>query len=74
MDSPSPPLRFLDHAKVVSGLVEILEVIGDPELAWAFLTQEWPFEDEVALPLDMLKVGRISAVVDAAPAFGATFS
>ena len=41
---------------------------------WAFLTQEWPFDDEVAFPLEMLKAGRIQEVIDAAPGFGAAFS
>ena len=65
---------LLDTRKVVAGLAEVLDAIGDPELAWAFLTQEWSFEDDVAVPLEMLKAGRTAAVIGAAPGFGATFS
>ena len=65
---------LLDTRKVVAGLAEVLDAIGDPELAWAFLTQEWSFEDHVAVPLEMLKAGRTAAVIGAAPGFGATFS
>ena len=69
-----PAAQILGPRKVIAGLAEVLEAIGDPELAWTFLTQEWPFEDEVAVPLQLLVAGRIGAVVDAAPGFGAAFS
>ena len=39
-----------------------------------FLTREWPFEDSVAAPLDLLKSGRVKDVLDAAPGFGSTFT
>ena len=51
-----------------------MDAIGDPELAWAFLTQEWAFEETVALPLELLKDGRTREVLDAARGFGATFT
>ena len=69
-----PAEQILGPGKVVDGLAGVLDVIDDPELAWAFLTQEWPFEDEAAFPLEMLKAGRIQEVIDAAPGFGAAFS
>ena len=69
-----PAEQILGPGKVVDGLAGVLDVIDDPELAWAFLTQEWPFEDEAAFPLEMLKAGRIEEVIDAAPGFGAAFS
>ena len=69
-----PGEQILGPGKVIAGLPEVLEIIEDPELAWAFLTQEWPFEDETALPLDKLKAGQVREVVDAAPGFGAVFS
>ena len=69
-----PAEQILGPGKVIPGLSEILDVIGDPELAWAFLTQEWPFEDETAVPLEKLKSGQVREVVDAAPGFGAVFS
>ena len=60
--------------RVVPGLKEVVDAIGDPELAWAFLTQEWAFERSLALPLDLLKIGRIEEVLNAAPGFGTTFT
>ena len=69
-----PAAQILGPGRVVAGLADVVEVIGDPELAWAFLTQEWPFEDVVATPLDLLKAGRSVEVLDAAPGFGATFT
>ena len=69
-----PAAQILGAGQVVPGLADIVDIIGDPELAWAFLTQEWPFEDEAALPLEFLKAGRTEEVIGAAPGFGATFS
>ena len=68
-----PAEQILGPGKVVDGLAGVLDVIDDPELAWAFLTQEWPFEGEAAFPLEMLKAGRIQEVINAAPGFGAAF-
>ena len=69
-----PAAQILGSGRVVLGLAGVADAIGDPELAWAFLTQEWPFEGAVARPFDLLKAGRIEEVVDAAPGFGATFT
>ena len=69
-----PAGQILGAGRVVPGLKDVVDAIGDPELAWAFLTQEWAFERTVALPLDLLKDGRIDEVLDAAPGFGATFT
>ena len=69
-----PAGQILGAGRVVPGLKEVVDAIGDPELAWAFLTQEWAFERAVALPLDLLKDGRTDEVLDAAPGFGATFT
>ena len=59
--------------EVVPGLADVVEAIGDPELAWAFLSQEWPFGDTVMEPLKLLKAGRVDDVLGAAAGFGATF-
>jgi hypothetical protein len=48
----------------------VVEIIDDPELAWAFLSQEWPFADRAARPIDKLKAGKVEDVVNAAPSFG----
>ena len=69
-----PAGQILGPGKVVSGLKDVVDVIGESELAWAFLTQEWEFEETVALPLDLLKTGRIDEVLGAASGFGDTFT
>ena len=69
-----PAAQILGPGRVVPGLAGVVGVIGDPELAWEFLSQEWPFEDEVATPLELLKAERVNEVLDAAPGFGATFT
>ena len=69
-----PAAQILGPGRVVPGLADVAEVIGNPELAWTFLTQEWPFEDTVARPLEVLKAGRVEEVLGAAPGFGATFT
>ena len=69
-----PAAQILGPGQVVPGLAEIVDIVGDPELAWAFLTQEWPFEDAAATPLALLGAGRMGEVLDAAPGFGATFT
>ncbi len=69
-----PAAQILGPGRVIPGLADIVDVIGDPELAWTFLTQEWPFEGTVARPLELLKVGRVEEVLGAAPGFGTTFT
>jgi len=69
-----PPGQILGAGQVVAGLKDVVDVIGDSELAWAFLTQEWEFAETVAPPIELLKEGRIDEVLDAAPGFGATFT
>lgn len=69
-----PAAQILGPGQVVAGLAEVVEAIGEPELAWAFLSQEWPFEQEAARPLDRLNNGRLDEVLSAAAGFGATFA
>ena len=69
-----PAGQILGPGKVVPGLKGVVDAIGESELAWAFLTQEWEFEETVALPLDLLKAGRIEEVLGAASGFGDTFT
>ena len=69
-----PAAQILGPGRVIPGLAGVVDIVGDPELAWEFLIQKWPFEDEAAAPLELLKVGRIDEVLDAAPGFGATFT
>ena len=69
-----PAAQILGAGTVVAGLADVTGVIGDPELAWSFLSQEWPFEDTVTTPLTLLKADRIDDVLGAAAGFGDTFS
>ena len=69
-----PAAQILGAGKVVAGLADVVEAIGDPELAWAFLSQEWPFDDTAAAPLTLLKAGRLDDVLGAAARFGTTFA
>ena len=69
-----PAEQILGLGKVVPGIGRVVEIIGDPELAWAFLSQEWPFTERAARPIDKLKAGEAEAVLDAAPGFGMTMT
>ncbi|MCR9221196.1 MAG: hypothetical protein NXI21_13315 [Alphaproteobacteria bacterium] len=50
----------------------MLTEIEDPEIAWAFLTQDRPFEETTARPIALLKAGRVAVVVGAAKGYGAS--
>lgn len=69
-----PAAQILGPGRVIPGLAGVVDIVGDPELAWEFLIQEWPFEDAATAPLELLKAGRLDEVLDAAPGFGATFT
>ena len=69
-----PAAQILGAGKVVPGLADVVEAIGDPELAWALLSQEWPFDDTAATPLTLLKAGRLDDVLGAAAGFGTSFA
>lgn len=65
-----PAEQILGPGKVMPGIEQLLEIIDDPELAWAFLSEEWPFENEVMRPIDKLKTSEVEDVMNAAPSFG----
>jgi hypothetical protein len=65
-----PSAQILGPGKVVAGIARVLQIIDDPELAWAFLSEEWPFENQTARPIDKLEAGKVEEVVDAAASFG----
>lgn len=69
-----PAEQILGPGKVVPGIPEVLATIDDPELAWEFLSAEWPFADKTARPIDELKAGNVEGVNDAAPGFGSIFT
>ena len=65
-----PAEQILGAGRVVGGISKAIDIIGDPELTWAFLTAEMPFADRVARPIDMLNDGRIEDVLGSAAGFG----
>ena len=69
-----PAAQILGPGRVIPGLAGVVDIVGDPALAWEFLIQEWPFDDAAVAPLELLKAGRLDEVLDAAPGFGATFT
>ena len=69
-----PAAQIAGPGRVTDGLAEVVDVVGEPELAWAFLSQEWPFDDGVARPIERLQSGGHEEVLSAAAGFGATFT
>lgn len=69
-----PAEQILGPGKVVPGVKRLLEIIKDPELVWIFISEEWPFENEVVRPLDKLKAGEVDEVVGSALGFGSAFT
>ena len=69
-----PAAQIVAPGKVVPGLAQVLEIIDDPVLAWAFLSQEWPFAEETTTPLEKLATGQVEEVLAAAPGFGTTYT
>ena len=69
-----PAGQIVGPGRVTDGLAEVVDVVGEPELAWAFLSQEWPFDDGVTRPIERLQSGGLDEVLAAAAGFGATFT
>jgi excisionase family DNA binding protein len=67
-----PAEQILGPERIVDGIDQVWAILVDPELVWVFLSEEQPFEDEVARPIDKLKAGQIDDVVGAARAYGST--
>lgn len=67
-----PAEQILGPGHVVPGREDVLTEIEDPEIAWAFLTQDRPFEETTARPIALLKAGRVAVVVGAAKGYGAS--
>ena len=49
-----------------------MDVVGEAELAWVFLSQNWTFDDGVARPIERLRSGGPAEVLSAASGYGAT--
>ena len=69
-----PAGQIVGPGRVTDGLAEVVDIVGEPELAWAFLDQEWPFDDGVARPIERLRSGGLDEVLSAASGFGSTFA
>lgn len=69
-----PAEQILGPGEIVPGLTHVLELISEPRLAWAFLSQELPFFDTPQRPIDALKAGQIAAVIAAIPAYFEAFT
>jgi excisionase family DNA binding protein len=69
-----PAEQIIGSGRIVPGISDVLEIVEDPELAWTFLSEEWPFADEAARPIDKLKSGEIKEAINVTPSFGAVFT
>ena len=67
-----PAEQIRGPGRIVEGVDQVWAILADPELAWSFLSEEQPFEDDAARPIDKLKAGRIDEVLGAAQSFGST--
>jgi excisionase family DNA binding protein len=71
-----PSEQILGVGEVVPGIAEVLAVIPDAEAAWDFLSDESPFLDseKSVRPIEVLREGKVEAVVAAAHSFLEAFS
>jgi excisionase family DNA binding protein len=66
-----PAEQIVGVGEVVPGIDQVLAVIGEPEAAWDFLSEESAFLDpeRSVRPIDALRQGNVDAVVAAAHSF-----
>lgn len=69
-----PAEQIVGPGEVVSGIDKVLELIAEPRAAWRFLSEESPFFDTPRRPIDLLKQGRLEAVLKAARTSGEAFT
>jgi excisionase family DNA binding protein len=71
-----PAEQIMGAGEVVPGIGQVLAVIGEPEAAWDFLSEESAFVDPEGQvrPIDALRQGKVEAVVAAAYSFLEAFS
>ena len=69
-----PAEQIAGPGELVQGIAEVIKEMGDPRAAWRFLTEETPFFDEPARPIDKLKRGEFAAVINAAQSQGDAFT
>src|SRR5258708_5336375 len=71
-----PAEQILGAGEVVPGIAQVLAVIPEGEAAWDFLDEESAFldPDKPMRPIDVLRQGKVDAVVAAAHSFLEAFS
>jgi hypothetical protein len=69
-----PAEQILGPRRVLDGISELLKIIEDPAVAWAFLTEQSNFLDPPQRPIEALKAGQIEQVLAAAQSYGTAFS
>ena len=69
-----PAEQIIGPGELVPGIAEVIKEIGEPRSAWRFLTEESPYFDKPARPIDKLKEGKIEAVIKAAQSQGDAFT
>ncbi|WP_371810247.1 helix-turn-helix domain-containing protein [Ruegeria sp. HKCCD8929] len=65
-----PAEQILGEGRVLDGLNDVVEAIGDAEIAWEYLSTETTFGGRIARPIDLLKDGQIDDVIGAAASYG----
>lgn len=68
------PKEQIHKKQIIQGIDKVAEIIGDPELAWDFLSRKTSFAKDFARPLDLLKEGRIQEVLGTAKSYGTAFT
>lgn len=69
-----PAEQFTERRTVLAGVEDVIDILGDAEIAWTFLTRQYPFGDTVERPLDRLKRKLVSDVTSAAKGYGTDFT
>ena len=69
-----PAEQILGPRRPVEGIAQLLEIMEDPAVVWAFLSEVSEFLDPPQRPLEALKAGRLEAVLAAAQSYGTAFS
>ena len=69
-----PSDQILGKRKILKGIAEVKQIIGDPVVTWEFLDNKTFLTDCFARPIDQLKKGKIEEVIGYAHGFGTNFT
>ncbi len=69
-----PSDQILGRRKILKGIAEVKQIIGDPVITWEFLDNETCLTDCFARPIDQLKKGKIEEVIGYAHGYGTNFT